>query len=205
MQLDDNLLQSVLYKTFAAMHYYRNNTKKKVIPSAILKAVLVFFATFMVNHGCQRLIQAADGIQKGILFMILKSCGDKIKLCGAPARDRKYAIVAYTNLLMEALASFENETVLVMTKAIGDLCAQGGNDIKFTVATNVEGNIDDMLADGIVDTSVKFARMQHYELKSAKVEKVDKLTDIKSPESFFIERMNQLAQANNVPIEQLVA
>ena len=176
------------------MHYYRNNTKKKVIPSAIVKSVLVFFATFVVNHGSAKLIQATDGIQKGILFMILKSEGSKIKLCGSPARDRKYVIVGYTNLLMEALPSFESDTVLDITKAIGDLCAQGGNDIKFTVATNVEGDIDDMLADGIVDTSVKFARMQHYELKSAKLEKADKLTEIKSAETYFMERMNTLAQ-----------
>lgn len=136
--------------------------------------------------------------------MILKSEGSRIKLCGSPNRDRKYVIMAYTNLLAESLGSFEQESVLEITKAIGDLCAQGSSDVKFTVATNVEGNIDDMLADGIVDTSVKFARMQHYELKSAKIEKADKLDHIKSAETYFMERMSQLSQSSNVPIEQLV-
>ena len=158
----------------------------------------------MVNHGIQTLINATDAIQKGVLFMILKSEGAKLKLCGSPSRDRKYVIVAFSNLLTEALPSFEQETVLAVTKAIGDLCAQGHSDLKFTVATNVEGNIDDMLADGIVDTSVKFARMQHYELKSAKVEKHDKLDHIKTPESYFMEKMMQLAQSTNVPIQQLL-
>ena len=70
----------MLFKTFESLHYYRNNTKKKIIPSTIVKSVLVFFATFMVNHGCQALINATDAIQKGILFMILKSEGNRIKL-----------------------------------------------------------------------------------------------------------------------------
>ena len=112
----------MLFKTFESLHYYRNNTKKKIIPSTIVKSVLVFFATFMVNHGCQALINATDAIQKGILFMILKSEANRIKLCGSPNRDRKYVIVAYTNLLLESLGSFEQQTVLDITKAIGDLC-----------------------------------------------------------------------------------
>ena len=61
-----------------------------------------------------------------------------------------------------------------------------------------------MLADGIVDTSVKFARMQHYELKSAKIEKADKLDQIKRSESYFMEKMMQLSQSSNVAIQNLV-
>lgn len=47
---------------FTFMHFYRNNTKNKVIPISITKAVLVFFATFIVNFGEDKLIQACDNI-----------------------------------------------------------------------------------------------------------------------------------------------
>ena len=81
------------------MHFYRNNTKKKIIPVAITKAILIFFSTFIVNFGEDSLISVCDKIQPGIIFMILKSEGDKIKNCIGVQRDRKYAIAAFTNLV----------------------------------------------------------------------------------------------------------
>lgn len=48
---DQNLLKEFLYQIFTTMHYYRNNTNTKTIPVAITKAILIFFATFMVNFG----------------------------------------------------------------------------------------------------------------------------------------------------------
>lgn len=63
------------------MHFYRNSTRSKVIPVVITKAIHIFFATFMISFGSERLIKACDGIQANILFMILKSEGDKIKNC----------------------------------------------------------------------------------------------------------------------------
>jgi len=95
----DEFLHQLLFQIFTTMHFYRNNTKNKVIPVAITRAIHIFFATFMVNFGDDRLITACDKIQPGILFMILKSEGDKIKFCSSPVRDRKYVIAAYTNLI----------------------------------------------------------------------------------------------------------
>lgn len=80
------------------MHFYRNNTKNRVIPLAITKSVLTFFATFIINFGEKALLDTCDKIQKGIIFMILKSEGDKIKNCTISQRDRKYCAVAFSNL-----------------------------------------------------------------------------------------------------------
>ena len=55
----------------------------------------------MVSFGSEGLIQACDNIQKGILFMILKSEGDKIKDCSSPLRDRKYVVAAFTKLVCD--------------------------------------------------------------------------------------------------------
>lgn len=93
------------------MHFYRNNTKKKVIPVAITKSILVFFATFIINNGVDLLIQSCDSIQKDILYMILRSEGDKIKFCSSPSRDRKYVICAFTNLVCEKYESFLDESL----------------------------------------------------------------------------------------------
>jgi hypothetical protein len=79
------------------MHFYRNNTKSKVIPISISKAIWSCFATFIIYLGAQNLIAACDKIQPGILFMVMKSEGDRIKfLTGPPARERKYGIIAYS-------------------------------------------------------------------------------------------------------------
>ena len=99
----DGLVNPVLMNIFKCMHFYRNNTKKGVIPVQITRSVLVFFSTFMINKGIDALLAECDKIQPGILFMILKSEGDKVKYCSAPKRDRKYAICAYTNLLCEKI------------------------------------------------------------------------------------------------------
>ncbi len=61
------------------MHFYRNNTKFKQIPIPVIKAVHIFLSTFMVTQGSTALVTACDRIQKGILFMILKSEGENVK------------------------------------------------------------------------------------------------------------------------------
>lgn len=39
-------------KTIESLNYYSTNTKSKIVPSAIMKSVFVFFATFIISHGC---------------------------------------------------------------------------------------------------------------------------------------------------------
>jgi hypothetical protein len=58
-----SFLQSVLMGIFTCLHFYRNNTKSKVIPTSIMRSVHTFFANFMVVHGTQALVQACDKIQ----------------------------------------------------------------------------------------------------------------------------------------------
>lgn len=141
------------------MHFYRNNTKNKVIPASIVKAILVFFATFIVNFGEESLIAACDKIQPGIIFMILKSEGEKLKLCSSPPRDRKYVIAAYTNLVCNKPQSFLDDSLKSTIGGLVELTAKseaasGG----FARASNVETNTEDMLIDGAIDQTFAFQR-----------------------------------------------
>ena len=99
--VDDEFMNQFLMSIFTQLQFYRNNTKNKIIPVSITRAVHIFFGTFMINFGNEALMNHCDRVQPGILFMILKSEGDKIKFCTAPARDRKYVIAAYTKLVCE--------------------------------------------------------------------------------------------------------
>lgn len=103
-------LGAVLVGIFTSLHFYRNNTKSKVIPTSIIKAVHSFFANFMASHSTAELVTACDKIQQGILFMVLKSEGRQIKYVNEPARDKKYAIVAYSRLLAETALVAPPET-----------------------------------------------------------------------------------------------
>lgn len=68
-----------------------------MIPVPISKAVWSCMGVFLVQNGAAALIQACDKIQPNILCMILKSEGDRLKhLQGPPAREKKYAIMAYS-------------------------------------------------------------------------------------------------------------
>lgn len=55
-------LHSCLLGIFTSLHFYRNNTKSKVIPKAIMSAVHVFFATYMVYTNSAALTTACDKI-----------------------------------------------------------------------------------------------------------------------------------------------
>jgi len=74
-----------------------------MIPTGLLKAVFSFFAVYSVSlGGVQALISQCDKIQNGILFMILKSEGGKLKFSGSNARERKYILVTYSNLIADS-------------------------------------------------------------------------------------------------------
>lgn len=68
-------LNAVIFGIMTCLHFYRNNTKSKVIPAAIMKVIHVFFGNLMVTSNSQTLVEACDKVQKGILFMVLKSEG----------------------------------------------------------------------------------------------------------------------------------
>jgi hypothetical protein len=57
---DAEFLKGCLYEIFKCLHFYRNNTKTKMIPIPITKSILSFFATFMINFGTDNLTQACD-------------------------------------------------------------------------------------------------------------------------------------------------
>jgi len=108
---------------FSCLHYYRNNTKGKIIPVTISKAIWSVLATFVIYHGTQALVAACDKIQPGILFMIMKSEGDKIKLVqGPPVREKKYAIIAYSQILQEACQHIPNDVITTVVRSLIDLC-----------------------------------------------------------------------------------
>ena len=62
--LQDNgaFMSSVLVSIFTSLHFYRNNTKAKIIPASIMKAIHVFFATIMVVHGSEALLNACNSV-----------------------------------------------------------------------------------------------------------------------------------------------
>ena len=55
-------MSSVLVSIFTSLHFYRNNTKAKIIPASIMKAIHVFFATIMVVHGSEALLNACNSV-----------------------------------------------------------------------------------------------------------------------------------------------
>lgn len=59
---DDSFINAVLLGIFTSLHFYRNNTKSKVIPQTIMKTVHSFFATFMVVLGSQVLVENCNKI-----------------------------------------------------------------------------------------------------------------------------------------------
>ncbi len=145
------LLREVLVGVFTALHFYRNNTKSKVIPSAIMKCIHTFFAVFMVCHSNKTLLDACNSIQKDILFMVLKSEAAAIKYVSEPPRDRKYCLVAYSRLLAEYAPQMPRETVQELICALIEATAPISKSTGFQIASSVNRGVEELLMDGAID------------------------------------------------------
>lgn len=179
-----------LLAVFHCMHFYRNNTKSKLIPLAITKAVWSCLATFAIYQGLQSLYAACDSIQPQIFFMVLKSEGDKLKHVTMTPRERKYTIVAFSQIMADA----PTDVVEIVAKSLLELCCS--QNTGFQLASSVTTNTEDLLVDGAIDQTFAFQRSEYIQLNAAKVEVSDKLAqEIPSPEAFFLSSLTQLAQA----------
>lgn len=124
-----------------------------------MKAVHIFFASFMVCHGSQALIEACNKVQPNILFMILNSESQALRHCSNPSRDRKYVLVTYSRMMMEYATQIPPETIKQLTSGLIELAAQS-TGVGFVSAGAVERNAEDLLVDGAVDQTFAFNRQQ---------------------------------------------
>jgi len=83
---------------------------------------LSFFANFLINHGTEPLLNACDKIQPGILFMVLKSEGDKLKYITSPFRDKKYAIIAFSQLIIDTMLTIPSDVLSILVTSLIELC-----------------------------------------------------------------------------------
>ena len=113
--------------------------------------------------------------------MILKSEGDKLKFCMAPARDRKYVICAFSNLICERPELYLEDSLKKNISSLIELSYKGmtSGGAGFTIASLHEKNAEDMLEDGAIDQTFAFQRQTYIQLHSSKVEQRDKLGDMK--------------------------
>lgn len=88
-----------------------------------MKQFFATVATLIINLGPDTVINTCNSIQSGILLMVLKSEGDKIKYVVSPQRDRRYTIIAFSKFLADNLSQIPEETVLVVVKSLIELCA----------------------------------------------------------------------------------
>jgi hypothetical protein len=110
-QSGSGFVHGVLLGIFTSLNFYRNHTRNKVIPVAIMRSVHSFFATLMVCQGSQSLIDSCNQIQEGILWMVLGSEGHTIKNVTSPARDKRYALIAYARLASEYCTTMGDSTL----------------------------------------------------------------------------------------------
>ena len=142
---------------FTSLHFYRNNTRSKVIPASIMKSIHVFFATLMVCHGSQSLVDACNGVQPGILFMVLNSEAKSLHHVSSPARDRKYVLVAYSRLMAEYATQLQPDQLQQLASGLIELASQT-TSVGFVTASSMDRNAEDLLVDGAVDQTFAFNR-----------------------------------------------
>lgn len=123
-----------------------------------MKLVHTFFGILMVCHSSKTLLDACDSIQKGILFMVLKSEAAAIKYVTEPARDKKYVLVAYAKLLVEFATQMPSETFAELVSALIEATSPTSKAQGFQIASSVNRGVEEMLMDGAIDQTFAFNR-----------------------------------------------
>mmetsp|Transcript_5909 Transcript_5909/g.9615 ORF Transcript_5909/g.9615 Transcript_5909/m.9615 type:complete len:125 (+) Transcript_5909:2530-2904(+) len=123
--------------------------------------------------------------------MILKSEGVRIKDCTAPSCDRKYVLMAFTQLVTQHPTAFLENSIQVVISSLIDLAFR-------PVGTNAatSQHADDMLEDGVIDQTFSFTRLKHVQLQSAKVEMSDKLAQtVPDAEAQLLQMLNEFVKS----------
>lgn len=91
--------------------------------------------------------------------MVLKSEGDKIKHLakGVNHRDPKYAVKAFTGLIVSHCENIEPEVTKVMMSSLLDLVMSNGKP-GFQVASALTMDTEDLLEDSAIDKTFAFSR-----------------------------------------------
>ena len=128
--------------------------------------------------------------------MILKSEGEKIKYCSTPARDRKYVIAAYTNLVVEKPQSFIDDSLKTVVSSLIELARKSpSGSYGFEAASQHQGSAEEMLMDGAIDQTFAFQRQQHIQLHAAKTEQADKLEQqVSNPELYLMQALQKFTE-----------
>lgn len=105
--------------------------------------------------------------------MVLKSEGRQLKFVTEPAREKKYAIIAYSRLLAETVQQCPPETQRELVCGLLELTAT--QKLGFTVASLATKSAEEMLLDGAIDQTFAFDRQAFVQLTGAKIELADKL------------------------------
>lgn len=154
----------------------------------------------MICHSSKTLIDACDSIQRGVLYMVIKSEGAAIKYVQEPARDRKYVLIAYSKLLAEYANHMPTETFSELVAALID-AASPSHKNSFQIASSVSRGVEEMLMDGAIDQTFAFNRQQFIQLSAAKIEHADKLAqEIPQTEQYMMRMIQQGLRQVQQPI-----
>ena len=88
--------------------------------------------------------------------MILKSEGRQLRFVTEPARDKKYAIIAYSRMLAETVQECPPDTQRELVCGLLELTATQKSG--FTVASLATKSAEEMLLDGAIDQTFAFDR-----------------------------------------------
>ena len=123
--------------------------------------------------------------------MVLKSEGRQLKFVTEPAREKKYAIIAYSRLLAETVQQCPPETQRELVCGLLELTAT--QKLGFTVASLATKSAEEMLLDGAIDQTFAFDRQAFVQLTGAKIELADKL-DTPDAQVFMMQALQSMCQ-----------
>ena len=136
--------------------------------------------------------------------MVLQSEGLALKYVQEPARDKKYCLVAYARLLAEYAQNISQDCGGVLLNALVETASPASKNQGFQIAASVKQGTEEMLMDGAIDQTFAFGRTNFIQLTGAKIEQMDRLTEVANVEQYVMQALQTYCQNSNRQIQQVI-
>ena len=136
--------------------------------------------------------------------MVLNSESKTLKHCQAPARDRKYVLVAYSRLLAEFAEQMDASQMQQLISGLIELASQT-TATGFVQSSMLDRNAEELLMDGAVDQTYQFNRTSFVKLTAARIEQQDQLqNEVKNTNMFVMNCIHETTKKINQSVSVLL-
>ena len=96
-------LTTALHSSFSLLSFYKNNTKRKMIPFRFIRSIFLMLSKISIRHGPETTLMICEKVQPGMLIGLLSSEIEALRRMNHPPRDRRKFVIGFSKMLFGGL------------------------------------------------------------------------------------------------------